>query len=82
MDKMKVMGFHHPLSTILIDDHIPNRHPKMSSHLHQKMSIGCRNDYTEAFGAVYWAKNLRRMRVKNGNLRKSKNSHFILCQEL
>ena len=54
MDKIKVMGFHQPPSTILFDDPpYPNDTPKISPH---KMHKGCRNDYIEVFGAVYWAK--------------------------
>ena len=33
-----------------------NPRPHPSTHIHQKMRKGCRNDYMEAFGAVYWAK--------------------------
>ena len=59
MDKIKVMGFHQPpstMSTILFDDPIPKRHPQISPHIHQKMRKGCRKDYIKAFGAVFWAK--------------------------
>ena len=35
---------------------IQKRHPQIPPHIHQKMRKGCRNDYLEAFGAVYWAK--------------------------
>ena len=37
---------------------IPKRHLQISPHVHQKMRTGCRNDYIEAFGAVYWLKKL------------------------
>ena len=30
----------------------------MSPHIHQKMRKGCRNDNSEAFGPLYWAKKL------------------------
>ena len=44
------MGFHQFPSTILFDDHpIPKRHPQIGR--------GCRIDYIEVFGAVYWEKN-------------------------
>ena len=49
------MGFHHPLPFCLMTP-IPEQHPKISSHIYEKMRKGCRNDYLEAFGAVYWAK--------------------------
>ena len=55
MGKIKIMGFHQPPSTILFDA-IPKRHPLISPRIHQKMRKRCRNDYLEAFGAVYWAK--------------------------
>ena len=57
MDKIRVMGFHQPeLYHSLWWPPIPKRHPLILSHIHQKMRKGWRNDYTEAFGAVYWGK--------------------------
>ena len=35
---------------------IPKRHPQISPHIHLNMRKECRNDYIEAFGAVYWGK--------------------------
>ena len=56
MDKIKVMRFHQPPSTILFDDSpITRRCPQISPFLHQKIRKGCRNDFIEACGAVYWA---------------------------
>ena len=52
------MGFHRPPSILFDEPPIPKRHPLISPHIHQKMCKGCRNDYIEAFGAVYWAKKL------------------------
>ena len=45
-------------STILFDDpHTQTTPPNLISPcIHQKMRKGCRNDYPEAFGTVYWAK--------------------------
>ena len=59
MGKIKIMGFHQvPLPFSLMTP-IPKWHPPpMSPRIHQKMRKGCRNDYLEAFGAVYWAKKL------------------------
>ena len=57
MDNKWIMGFHHP-STILFDDPTPKRHPLISPHIYQKMRKECKNDYIEAFGAVYGAKKL------------------------
>ena len=60
---------------------ISKQHNQISPHIHQKMRKRCRNDYIEAFGAVYWAKKklfkkflgscnnpLRRTRVKSQTL--------------
>ena len=58
MDKMKIMGFHQPPSTIFFDDPHTKTTPLISPHIHLKMRKGCRNDYIEAIGAVYWAKML------------------------
>ena len=55
MDKIRIMGFQHPLP-FSFDDPIPKRHPLISPHIHQKMREGYKNDDVEAFGAVYWAK--------------------------
>ena len=62
MGKIKIMGFHQPPS--LPDYHslwrppYPNGTPYFSPYTSKDaMHKGCRNDYLEAFGAVYWAKN-------------------------
>ena len=50
------MRFHQPPLPFSLMTPIPKRHPKISPHVHQKMrkhGKGCRNDYIEAFGAVY-----------------------------
>ena len=44
--------------TILFDDPYSQTTPPNYTHIHQKMRKGCRNDYIEAFCAVYWAKNM------------------------
>ena len=54
------MGFHQLPSTILFYDPIPKRNPLISPLIHQKMRKGFRNDYLEAFGEVYWEKNLKK----------------------
>ena len=60
-----MMGFHQPPSTIIFDDPpIPKRHPQISLHTHQKIRNGCKNNYIEAFGAVYWAKNAVKKKKK------------------
>ena len=57
MDEIKVMGFHLFPFTILFDDPpYSNDTPKCHLINIKKMRKGCRNDYIEAFGAVYWAK--------------------------
>ena len=56
MDKIKVMGFHQPPLSFSLIIPIPKRHPQISPHIQQKIHKGCRNNYLEACGAVYWAK--------------------------
>ena len=56
MDKIKVIGFHQPPLPFSVMTPIPKRHPQISPQIHQKMHKGCRNDYIEVFGEVYWAK--------------------------
>ena len=56
MDKIRIMGFHHPPLPFSLMTPIPKRHPIILPHIHQKMHEGCRNDYIEALGPVYWAK--------------------------
>ena len=56
MDTINIMGFHQLPSTIIFDDPQPKRHPQDSPHIHQ-MRKRCKNNYIEALGAVYWAKN-------------------------
>ena len=50
------MRFHQPPLPFSLMTPIPKRHPLISPRIHQKMRKGCRNDYPEAFGTVYWAK--------------------------
>ena len=70
MGKIKIMGFHQPpLLPFYMMTPIPKRHPLISPRIHQKMRKGCRNDYLEAFDAVY--------RAKKAFLKKSKGSSFI-----
>ena len=61
MGKIKIMGFYQP-PTILFDDPIPKRHHLISHRIHQKMRKGCRNDYLEAFGAVFNGSQLAKMK--------------------
>ena len=58
MDKIKAVEFHQPSSTILFGTWWP--HTQISPHVNQKMRKGCRNDYIEVFGAVYWGKKKRK----------------------
>ena len=50
MDKIRIIKISQTPSTILFDAKPP------SPHIHQKMRKGCRNNYIEAFGALYWRK--------------------------
>ena len=66
MDKMKIMGFHQPPYHNLWRPSIPKRHPQISPHIHQKMRNRCKNNYIEAFGPVYWAKNAVLKKILGG----------------
>ena len=56
MDKIKVTGFHQHSFHILVDDPPPPHIQTPPNFTSYKMPKGCRNDYIEAFGAVYCAK--------------------------
>ena len=52
------MGFYQLPSTIIFDDpHTQTTPPNFTSYT-SKMRNRCKNNYIEAFGAVYWAKNV------------------------
>ena len=52
------MGLFQPLPLSLTTTlSIIKPQPQISPHIHQKMHNRCKNNYIEAFGAVYWAKN-------------------------
>ena len=53
MDKTKIMGFHQPPSTIIFNDPPTQTTPQISPHIHQKMRKRCKNNYIQAFDAVY-----------------------------
>ena len=79
MGKIKIMGFHNPPLPFSLMTPIPKQHPLILPRIHQKMSKGCKNDYVEAFGAVYWAKKLFKkiLGVATTPLRKTKVNYKL-----
>ena len=55
MDESRIMRFHQPSYHSFWWPPYPKKPHNFTSYA-SKDSYGCRNDYIEAFGAVYWAK--------------------------